>query len=249
MIKHPRDQYFTVFGRRPVLEALERAGLVYGELLVDRRLKQDTLRDILHAAQKAAVKPIYCDIKKVNRRSRSPKQDQGVALDIESPNVNQLEQWSRIDRDGVLFIPDGVTTPANIGMMIRSVAAAGLSALVLPERNSASLGPLVMKASAGTAFHCEILKATDTASAVRLLKANGWHICGLDARGQSQLYRMTVPKRTVWIFGNESTGLSTEVHPLIDEWVNIPMAAGVESLNVAMSATLVAFENVRRQLT
>ena len=51
-----------------------------------------------------------------------------------------------------------------------------------------------------------------------------------------------------WIFGNESTGLC-RCKPLIDEWVNIPMAAGVESLNVAMSATLVAFENVRRQLT
>ena len=60
---------------------------------------------------------------------------------------------------------------------------------------------------------------------------------------------MVIPKRTVWIFGNESTGLSADVKPLIDEWVNIPMAAGVESLNVAMSATLVAFENVRRQLT
>ena len=105
-----------------------------------------------------------------------------------------------------------------------------------------------MKASAGTAFHCEILKAPDTVSAVRLLKANGWHICGLDARGDSQLYRMVIPKRTVWIFGNESTGLSADVKPLIDEWVNIPMAQ-VESLNVAMSATLVAFENVCRQLT
>ncbi len=249
MDKHPRDRFLTVVGRKPVLEALEQRNLTFGELLIDRRLKKDTVRDILEAARKVQVKPTFCDIKKVHRRSRTPKQDQGVALDIETPNVAQLTDWTRLDKDGVVFIPDGVTTPSNVGMMIRSLAAAGLSALVLPERNTPRLGPLMIKASAGTAFHCEILKASDTVSALKILKASGWHICALDARGTSQLFTMKIPARTVWVFGNETQGVSTEAAEHVDEWVNIPMTADVESLNVAMSATVVAFENVRRHVT
>jgi 23S rRNA (guanosine2251-2'-O)-methyltransferase len=248
MDKHPRDRYLTVVGRKPVLEALEQKGHTFGELLIDRRLKREAVREILDSAHNANVKPTFCDIKKVNRRSRSPKQDQGVALDIETPNVTQLSDWTRLNKDGVLFIPDGVTTPGNVGMMIRSLAAAGLSALVLPERNTPKLGPLMIKASAGTAFQCEILKAPDTLSAIDTLKAAGWHICALDARGKSQVFTMDIPPRTAWVFGNETQGISPAVTPHVDEWVNIPMAAGVESLNVAMSATVVAFEHVRRQL-
>ena len=247
--KHPRDRFLTVVGRKPVVEALEQTNLCFGELLIDRRLKKETVHEILEAAHRVSVKPIFCDIKKVNRRSRSPKQDQGVALDIETPNVAQLTDWTRLNKDGVIFIPDGVTTPGNVGMMIRSLAAAGLSAMVLPERNTPRLGPLMIKASAGTAFHCEIVKAPDTLTAIGVLKAAGWHICALDARGESQLYAMEIKARTAWVFGNETQGISPEVSAHIDEWVNIPMAAGVESLNVAMSATVVAFENVRRQLS
>lgn len=249
MDKHPRDRFLTVVGRKPVIEALEQRHLSFGELLIDRRLKKETVRDIIEAARQAEVKPTFCDIKKVNRRSRSPKQDQGVALDIETPNVTQLTDWTRLDKNGVVFMPDGVTTPGNVGMIIRSLAAAGLSALVLPERNTPRLSPLMIKASAGTAFYCEILKASDTPSALQVLKAAGWHICALDAGGGSQLFTMKIPPRTVWVFGNETQGISPEASEYVDEWVSIPMAANVESLNVAMSATVVAFENVRRQVS
>ena len=248
MDKHPRDRFLTIVGRKPVLEALQRQDLHFGELLIDRKLRKESIGEILDAAKSRTMKPIFCDLKKVNRRSKNPKQDQGVALDIETPLIDQLAQWRRLEKDGMLLIADGVSTPANVGMMIRSAAAAGLSGLVLPDRNCPNLGPLVIKASAGTIFHCPILKTTDTATGVQMLKAKGWHICALDARGEHQLFEMTLPKKTAWILGNETIGISESVAPLVDSWVSIPMAAGVESLNVAMSATIVAFESVRRHL-
>ena len=249
MDKHPRDRFLTVVGRKPVLEALQTGGLTFGDLLVDRRLRKQGLAELLDAAHTKGIKPTFCDIKKVNRRSKSPKQDQGVALDIETPLVDQLENWSRLNKDGSLLVADGVSTPANVGMMIRSAAAAGLSGLVLPERHSPSIGPLVIKASAGTIFHCPILKAHDAASALHCLKEAGWHICALDAGGSNQLFEMVIPRRTAWVLGNESNGISADASTLVDTWVSIPMAAGVESLNVAMSATIVSFEMVRRQVS
>ena len=245
--KHPRDRYLTVFGRKPVREALTQSRLSFGELLIDRRLKRDAVADIVKVAELRGIKPIYCEQKKVNRRSRSPKQDQGVALDIETPQVQQLAHWGRLRKDGDLLITDGVSTPGNVGMMIRSAAAAGMSGLVLPERNCPRLGPLVIKASAGTVFHCPILKSEDTEGAIKVLKNAGWHICALDARGSAELFTMTAHRRTAWVLGNETDGISEPVRDLVDTWVSIPMAAGVESLNVAMAASIVAFETVRRK--
>ena len=248
MDKHPRDRYLTIVGRKPVLEALQRSDLQYGELLIDRKLKKNALTDILNGAKVKGIKPIFCELKKVNRRSKNPKQDQGVALDIETPLIDQLDAWSRLHKNGTLLVADGVSTPGNVGMMIRSAAAAGLSGLVLPEHNCPRIGPLVVKASAGTIFHCPVLKTTDAASGIQCLKAAGWHICALDARGENQLFQMNVKPRTAWVLGNETHGISDAVVPLVDTWVSIPMAAGVESLNVAMSATIVAFDSVRRTL-
>lgn len=248
MDKHPRDRFITVCGRKPVLEALSQKHLNFGELLIYRKLNRELRADIVDRAQSIGVKVTFCELNKVNRRSKNPKQDQGVALDIETPDVNPLEAWTKLREDGTLFIPDGVTTPANLGMMIRSVAASGLSGIVLPERNAPSIGPLVIKASAGTIFHCPILKSTDTVSAIKVLKAAGWRICALDARGEMQLFKMAPHPKTAWVFGNESKGISSDVHDEVDHWVSIPMSAEVESLNVAMTATVVAFEIVRQRL-
>ena len=247
MTKHPRDKYLTVFGRKPVIEALNDGALKFGELLVDRQLNRKNLGHLLESAQNAGVKPVYCAAKKVHMRSKNTAQDQGVALDIETPQVEQLSDWSRLNADGALFLPDGVNTPANLGMMIRSTSAAALSGLVLPLKGCPGLTPLVVKASAGTVFHTTILKSASSEDAVRTLKSNGWCIYGLDSRGNSDLFTMTMSPRSVWVFGNETNGLSPEVSQLVDHWVSIPMAAGVESLNVAMSATVVAFEQVRRR--
>ena len=93
MDKHPRDRFLTIVGRKPVLEALQKRDLHYGELLIDRKLRKESIGGILDAAKAQNIKPIFCDQKKVHRRSKSPKQDQGVALDIETPLIEQLEHW------------------------------------------------------------------------------------------------------------------------------------------------------------
>ena len=145
-----------------------------------------------------------------------------------------------------VLVLDGITTPANVGMILRSVTAAGVDGVVVPRRGVASIDPLVVKASAGVAFRAPILKAYTAAEAVAALKEHGFHVVGLDAEGEDDLFTAYLPEPVAFVLGSETSGHGPEVAGLVDTWVSIPMAGGVESLNVAAAAAVVCFELVRR---
>ncbi len=145
-----------------------------------------------------------------------------------------------------MLVLDGLTTPANVGMILRTATAAGLDGIVVPRRGVASIDPLVVKASAGVAFRAPILKAFTAGEAVAALKQRGFHVVGLDADGDDDLFTAHLPEPVAFVLGSETAGLSPDVADLVDTWVSIPMAAGVESLNVAAAGAVVCFELVRR---
>ena len=84
--------------------------------------------------------------------------------------------------------------------------------------------------------------------AVRLLLDAGYRIAGLDADGPADLFAADLPGATAYVMGGETAGLGAEVSELVDTWVSIPMAGGVESLNVSAAAAVVCFDVVRRGL-
>ena len=118
---------------------------------------------------------------------------------------------------------------------------------MVPRRGTADLGPLVLKASAGVAFRAPLLRCETAAGAVEHLAAARFALVGLDPRlGAASLFDAALPERAAYVVGNEATGVSAPVAAQIDTWLRIPLSGGVESLNVATAATLVAFEVARR---
>jgi len=150
---------------------------------------------------------------------------------------------------GPIIVLDGITTPANVGMILRTATAAGFSGIVVPRRGVASIDPLVVKASAGVAFKAPILKVATAVEAVRLLLDARYRVAGLDADGPADLFAADLPGDTAYVMGGETAGLGAEVSELVDTWVSIPMAGGVESLNVSAAAAVVCFDVVRRGLS
>jgi 23S rRNA (guanosine2251-2'-O)-methyltransferase len=141
---------------------------------------------------------------------------------------------------------DGVNNPANVGMIIRTAAAAGAGGIVLPRAGSPDVDPLVIKASAGVAFHAPIIRCRTGAEAAEELGRVGFRVYGLSGGGKTSLYDEEIPDRAAFVLGNESAGLARETEQWVDRWLSIPMAGGVESLNVASAAAVVAFDLVRR---
>jgi 23S rRNA (guanosine2251-2'-O)-methyltransferase len=246
--RFPRERTITLYGRMPVLEALLDRRAVVEKVVIARTAQGEAVDRILAAALDRGVRVERADGHRVTRLSRNGRHDQGVVADVASPGLVELDDWLT-GRDGGLsvIVLDGVTNPANVGMILRTVVAAGLDGVVLPRTGSPDVGPLVVKASAGIALAATILRCSTSADAVRSLARAQVGLIGLAADADAPLWEAPIPRRSGFVLGNETVGISPAVSQLVDEWCAIPLAGGVDSLNVASTAAIVAFELARRR--
>jgi 23S rRNA (guanosine2251-2'-O)-methyltransferase len=245
--RSPRDSFITVYGRMPVQEVLLDPALSVDKLIVAEG-SRGSIERLLRLAESKGVPVEWSSAQRVKLLAGNGKHDQGVVADVVAPGLRSLEEYAGpagAAPDARALLLDGVSNPSNVGMIIRTATAAGLD-VVLPTRGTAAIGPLVIKASAGVAYRATIVRARTSADALRALHHAGFTSYGLDSEAATSLYDASFRGRTVFVLGNETEGLSEEVEGLVRELVGIPMAGGVESLNVASAAAVVAFEMVRR---
>ena len=175
----PKDRFITVYGRNPVLEALANDDLHIDKVLLAERARGPHVQDIVAAAHRRGVALQRVSAERVKKLAGNGKQDQGVCADVVAPRMRPLERALAEGLSGPVLVLDGITTPANVGMILRTATAAGFSGIVVPRRGVASLDPLVVKASAGVAFVAPVLKTATAANAVHALRDRGFHVVGL----------------------------------------------------------------------
>jgi 23S rRNA (guanosine2251-2'-O)-methyltransferase len=242
----PKDRFITVYGRNPVHEVLLDPDLHVDKVVIAEGAHGSGIKEIQQAARRRGLTVQQASAERVKKLAGNGRQDQGVFADVVAPRMLPLDVAIA---DGALrrvLVLDGITTPANVGMILRTATAAGMDGIVVPRRGVASIDPLVVKASAGVAFKAPILKAFTAEEAVRDLKRAGFRIVGLDAEGDDDIFAAHLPEPVAFVLGSETAGHGPEVAAEVDAWVSIPMTAGVESLNVAAAAAVVCFELVRR---
>ena len=242
----PKDRFVTVYGRNPVIEVLDDPSLVVDKVVLAEGVRGHGIGEIIGLARDRGVPLERASAERVKKLAGNGRQDQGVFADVVAPRMRPLvDALDDVALRRVLLL-DGITTPANVGMILRTATAAGIDGVVVPRRGVASIDPMVVKASAGVAFRAPILKAFTAGEAVTALQQHGFHVVGLDADGDDDLFTAHLPEPVAFVLGSETSGLSPDVADLVDTWVSIPMAAGVESLNVAAAGAVVCFELVRR---
>ncbi|MBB4963201.1 TrmH family RNA methyltransferase [Saccharothrix violaceirubra] len=242
----PKDRFVTVYGRKPVLEALDDPALEVDKVMLADVARGQAAREILDAAARRGVPVVRATAQRVKVLAGNGKQDQGVLADVIAPRMRPLAHALRDRPRGVLLL-DGITTPANVGMILRTATAAGFDGIVVPRRGVASLDPLVVKASAGVAFRAPVIRCATAGEAAAELRAAGYPLFALDARSSDTVHTADLPERAAYVLGGETSGISDEVRAHVTGWLSIPMAAGVESLNVASAAAVLCFEVVRRK--
>lgn len=248
-LRSPRDIFITVYGRMPVLEVLEDPSRRVDKVVIAEGSGGDNLERILDLAADRGVRVQYATASRVKLLAGNGKQDQGVMADVIAPRMQPLNEFLGAARGGErsqVLVLDGVNNPSNVGMIIRTATAAGLAGVVLPHVGSPNVDPQVIKASAGVAFRASIVRIRTATEAVTVLRRAGYRIFGLSGDGRSSLYRTPVPRRAAFVLGNETEGVSAATAASVDEWLSIPMAGGVESLNVASAAAVLCFDLVRR---
>jgi 23S rRNA (guanosine2251-2'-O)-methyltransferase len=214
-------------GRRAVLEvwAGERAAATFDWLEEGPRPRTKRERELTEAAG-------------------SPDH-QGVVAWCEPYPYADAWELARVDRP-LLCCLDQVTDPRNLGAVIRSAAGAGATGVVLPAHGAVAITPAVSRASAGAVEHLAVAVVPNLARYLGEVKGDRLWAYAAAVDGETSVWDLDLTDGTALVFGAEGGGVRPLVRRTCDGTISIPLAAGVESLNVSVAAALALFE-ARRQ--
>ena len=233
------EKIITLYGRNVAIEVLQDSTVEIEKLHLASSNKTDGAIDtILKLAKKRGVEIAYHDKNALSRISKNAKQDQGVAIDIVTNSYQNANEIKNLKSFRLLAL-DGIQNPQNLGMIVRSCAAGNIDGIILPKKNSAKISPLVIKASAGTLFKLPIFYCYTLEEILKDLTDSKIYL--LSSHAKHNIYDLSLEPKTIFVLGNESDGVSKEVEKLCNDSVSIPMQRGVESLNVAVTASIIAF--------
>ena len=236
------DKVLTIYGRNAVMEALEDEAITIHKLHLSKSNKDaSVLEDMKRIAKKREIEVAYHDKQALSRISKNAKQDQGVALDIVLEHFGDEHGFMDTHKSYRILALDGISNPQNLGMIIRSCAAGNLDAILLPTKGAAQISPLVIKASVGTLFKMPIIKTTNLTKTLKSFQSEGASLYTLSSHASNSYKEQSYSNKTIFVLGNESEGVSKAVESVCDKSIAIPMQRGVESLNVAVTASLLAF--------
>ncbi|MDJ0774972.1 MAG: RNA methyltransferase [Mastigocoleus sp. MO_167.B18] len=149
---------------------------------------------------------------------------------------------------GLLLALETIQNPGNLGTMIRTAAAAGTSGLLLSEDSVDLDNPKVLRASAGQWFRLPMKTTSNLEATILKAKQADMQVVATLPTSSLSYWDVDWCKPSVILLGNEGAGLSDKLVAVSDIQVNIPLALGVESLNVAIAAALMLYEAQRQRI-
>ena len=146
---------------------------------------------------------------------------------------------------GLVVVCVGVADPGNLGTIVRSAEAAGAAAVVVSEGVD-PWNPKVVRGSAGAVLGVPIAAVESAVAALGSLRARGWRAVGADGSAALDYAEADLGGSVALVLGSEAHGLPDDVTAALDAIVRIPMAGAIESLNVAVAASVLMFEAARQ---
>jgi len=171
--------------------------------------------------------------------------DQGIVAEIGEVDYLEFEEWLdevKPDKNTAILLLDEIEDPHNFGAILRTAAAAGITAVIVPKHRQAPVNPTVFKTSAGTAGRIPIIRAVNLNQAILKLKENKFWIAGLDQEADSVIWEQKFDVPMAFVIGNEGRGMRKKTGEHCDFLLSFPMHNNVESLNASVSAALVCYE-------
>ncbi|MBE0625037.1 MAG: RNA methyltransferase [Burkholderiales bacterium] len=164
----------------------------------------------------------------------------GIVALIRTPQPGPLP-----DRIEHCVMLESIQDAGNLGSILRSTAAAGVSTVLLSHGCAFAWSPKVLRAGMGAHFSLEIYDNVNLHASLGRL--SGRLICA-SSHAEKSIYQADLRGPLAWAFGNEGAGLSAALSAAAAEQLRIPMPGGAESLNVAAAAAICLFEQVRQRI-
>lgn len=233
------------------VEALLRASPQRARLLLLQQGRRDARLLALRALAEAGGVP--CESVPKSRLDRLAGQaHQGAVASCQplSPTSEQefADRFEAWPRPRLFLVLDGVNDPRNLGACLRSAAAAGAQAVLLPKRRTAPLNAAALKAASGAAERLTLVQVTNLARRLQWLQRRGVWLVGAAADAERLWTQVDLTRDSALVLGSEGVGLRRLTRQTCDATVAIPMAAQENSLNVSVAAGVLLFEAVRQRL-
>ena len=227
--------------------------LVYGRNVVkeilsgNKKINKITIiedfsdKDILSLIEKRNIKPICL---KKNEFSRFDKfSHQGIILDIEDFCYSDYTEFLDVENAKVVVL-DHLEDPHNLGAIIRTCEAAGITGIIIPKDRSVEVNSTVMKTSAGAVENIKIAQVVNIANVLDELKENGFWVVGTKMESDTDYRDIDYTGKVALVIGNEGNGMSNLVSKKCDYIAKIPMYGKVNSLNASVAAGIMIYEMI-----
>ena len=241
-----------IFGRNPVEEALAAGRRTASEIVLppafpdeDEQIRR--IRDEAHA-RRLVVRTMERD--QLDRLTHYGHH-QGVALKTTGYPYVGFEEIVRAveeDENATVLVLDHLEDPQNVGSILRTAAAVGVTGVVIPEDRACGITPAAVRASAGGSEYVRVAHVVNLVRAMADLKEAGLWFTGLDWGKDARPYTaIDFRGRIGLVVGAEGAGISRLVRENCDFIAELPMPGGFESLNAGVAVAVTLYETVRQK--
>lgn len=185
-----------------------------------------------------------------NPRSQRKRTHRHTDYTASTPILDEdglLAMVEKLDESPFLLILDEINDPHNLGACLRTAAAAGMHAVVVPKDHSVSMTETVRRIACGAAEIVPVVRVTNLARTMKQLQKAGVWLVGAAGEAPDSLYGTDLTGPLAIVMGSEGSGLRRLTRENCDYVVSIPMSGAVESLNVSVAAGIFLFEAVRQR--
>ncbi len=237
---------FVVEGPRMVVEApVESLKAVYvAESYENNPENKDLLISLKNKCDQAhAVYEVVAD--NVFKNVSDTQTPQGIMAVVAMPEYS-LGQLVDGDRAHLLIL-ESIQDPGNLGTMVRTGEGAGVTGIIMNKTTVDLFNPKTIRSTMGSIYRVPFYVTDDLPGTMTVLKEKGISLYAAHLKGENSYDEEDYTKACGFLIGNEGNGLSNEIADLANTYIKIPMEGKVESLNAAISATLLMYEANRQR--
>jgi 23S rRNA (guanosine2251-2'-O)-methyltransferase len=245
-----KGQGHWVAGINAVAASLEHDAEHVREVLIEAGAKNPRLQEIEREARDLGIPLRKVNVQALEGASGGVRH-QGVVARYEAAQTFDEGDLAGLveaaEGRALVLVLDGVQDPHNLGACLRSAAAAGVTAVVIPKDKAAPVNATVRKTSSGAADRIPVVRVTNLARTMRAIRELGVWVYGLTGEVDGTLYGTDLTGNIALVLGSEGEGMRRLTREQCDGLVRIPMPGEMESLNVSVATGVALFEAVRQR--
>lgn len=226
----------------------EQQAIIYGEHLVVEAMKCQLLSQvfILQYSYEKYGKLLHdSSVKIVLVSTEIMSKLNLLDSEIDILAIVNFPKFKVFDNNSDCIILENIQNPGNLGTVLRAASASGIKQVVLSSSSVDIYNPKVLRASQGIQFSIHTYIGVDVFELINNYKGQ---VLAMTPHAKNSLYDCDLSKPTALILGNEGSGLSLDLLNQISNHIKIPMIGNAESINLAMAATVAAFEMSRQRI-